>query len=87
VIPYRFEDGVVNASVRAFGAEQPVLVELDVLDRLPAERACHVDVTVAGLMDARVGVLARIRFQMQRRFPGPSLIERTGDTERRPNSV
>ncbi len=53
-------------------------------DRIPTKRVGHVNLPIAGPVDARVRVLAGIRFQMQRRFPGPSFINRTRDAQWRP---
>lgn len=71
-----------DSLVRSFGMDQPVFVELDVLDRIAAVGVGDVNLAVAGLNHAGVGVFARIRFQMEWGFPGSAFIDRPRHTER-----
>ena len=69
-----------DALVRSFRMYQPVFVELDVLDGIAAVGVGDVDFAVAGLNHAGVGVLTRIRFQMEWGFPGSAFIDRPRHT-------
>src|SRR4051794_5135229 len=73
-----------SASVRPLKMHKPIFIHLDMLDRVPAAGIADVNLSVGRLDHAGVGILARVRFQMQRALPRFPLIQRAANRQRGP---
>src|SRR5262249_12903195 len=67
--------------IRSTKVDQPVFVQLYVLYRIPPIRIADVNLSIGRLHHARVGVLAGVRLECQRRFPCLALVKRSGHAQ------